>query len=52
MPDVFIDSFGARWQDPPPPRSRAAVLGINLTNTLLNPPDDPALASTVARQTA
>ncbi|WP_033240894.1 RapZ C-terminal domain-containing protein, partial [Streptomyces albidoflavus] len=52
MPDVFIDSFGARWQDPSPPRCRTAVLGINLTNTLLNPPDDPALASTVVRQTA
>ncbi|WP_237533760.1 hypothetical protein [Streptomyces sp. SID685] len=51
MPDVFIDSFGARWQDPPPPRYRAAVLGINLTNALLNPPDDPALADIVARQT-
>ncbi|MGY5533475.1 hypothetical protein [Streptomyces sp. J1] len=51
MPDVFIDSFGARWQDPPPPRCRAAVLGISLTNTLLNPPDDPALAGIVARQT-
>lgn len=42
-PDVFIDSFGARWQDAPPPRYRAAVLGINLTDQLLNPPDDPAL---------
>uniref|UniRef100_UPI003F498290 HIT family protein n=1 Tax=Streptomyces achromogenes TaxID=67255 RepID=UPI003F498290 len=51
VPDVFIDSFGARWQDPPPPRYRAAVLGINLTNALLNPPDDPALADVVARQT-
>ncbi|MFJ2736101.1 HIT family protein [Streptomyces sp. NPDC087317] len=51
MPDVFIDSFGARWQDPPPPRYRAAVLGINLTNALLNPPDDPALADIIARQT-
>ncbi|MCZ0204717.1 HIT domain-containing protein [Streptomyces sp. UMAF16] len=51
MPDVFIDSFGARWQDPPPPRYRAAVLGINLTNALLNPPDDPALADVAARQT-
>jgi diadenosine tetraphosphate (Ap4A) HIT family hydrolase len=50
-PDVYIDSFGARWQDPPPPRYRAAVLGINLTNSLLNPPDDPALADIVARQT-
>lgn len=51
MYDVFIDSFGARWQDPPPPRYRAAVLSINLTNALLNPPDDPALADVVARQT-
>ncbi|SEB31972.1 Diadenosine tetraphosphate (Ap4A) hydrolase [Streptomyces misionensis] len=51
MPDVFIDSFGARWQEPPPPRYRAAVLGINLTNALLNPSDDPALADIVARQT-
>ncbi|MFJ3848304.1 hypothetical protein ACIPV3_30000 [Streptomyces albidoflavus] len=51
MPGVFIDSFGARWQDPPPPRCRTVVLGINLTNTLLNPPDDPALAGIVARQT-
>ncbi|WP_336052117.1 RapZ C-terminal domain-containing protein [Streptomyces sp. CA2R101] len=51
MPDVFIDSYGARWQDPPPPRYRAAVLGINLTNALLNPPDDPALADVVTRQT-
>ncbi|MEU9983761.1 HIT domain-containing protein [Streptomyces sp. NPDC050856] len=51
IPDVFIDSFGARWQDPPPPRYRAAVLGINLTNELLNPPDDPALADVVAQQT-
>ncbi|MFJ9931349.1 hypothetical protein ACIRU5_35695 [Streptomyces misionensis] len=51
MPDVFIDSFGARWQDPPPPRYRAAVLGINLTNALLNQPDDPALADIVAHQT-
>ncbi|MFD3932626.1 HIT family protein [Streptomyces sp. NPDC058614] len=50
-PDVFIDSFGARWQDAPPPRYRAAVLGINLTNQLLNPPDDPPLADIVARQT-
>lgn len=50
-PDVFIDSFGARWQDPPAPRHRAAVLSINLTNELLNPPDDPALADIVARQT-
>ncbi|WP_326681045.1 RapZ C-terminal domain-containing protein [Streptomyces sp. NBC_01237] len=50
-PDLFIDSFGARWQDTPPPRYRAAVLGINLTNELLNPPDDPALADIVARQT-
>ncbi|MER5696051.1 RapZ C-terminal domain-containing protein [Streptomyces mirabilis] len=49
--DVFIDSFGARWQDPSPPRYRAAVLTINLTNALLNPPDDPALADVVARQT-
>jgi histidine triad (HIT) family protein len=47
----FIDSFGARWQDSPPPRYRAAVLSINLTDTLLNPPDDPALADIVARQT-
>ncbi|WP_326701892.1 hypothetical protein OG909_32840 (plasmid) [Streptomyces sp. NBC_01754] len=47
MTDVFIDSFGARWQDPPSPRYRAAVLAINLTNTLLN----PALADVVARQT-
>ncbi|MBX7555203.1 HIT domain-containing protein [Streptomyces sp. tea 10] len=51
VPDVFIDSFGARWQDPPPPRYRAAVLGINLTDKLLNPPDDPALADIVAQQT-
>ncbi|MGX1913621.1 HIT family protein [Streptomyces phaeochromogenes] len=51
MYDVFIDSFGARWQDPPPPRYRAAVLAINLTNQLLNPPDDPALTDIVARQT-
>ncbi|MFL0395169.1 HIT family protein [Streptomyces albus] len=51
MFDVFIDSFGARWQDPPPPRDRAAVLTINLTNALLNPPDDHALADTVAQQT-
>lgn len=51
MTDVFIDSFGARWQDPPPPRYRAAVLSINLTNQLLNPPDDPALNDVVARQT-
>lgn len=50
-PDVFIDSFGVRWQDPPPPRYRAAVLIINLTNGLLNPPDAPALADIVARQT-
>ncbi|MFF2431660.1 RapZ C-terminal domain-containing protein [Streptomyces mirabilis] len=50
-PDAFIDSFGARWQDAPPPRYRAAVLDINLTNQLLNPPDDPALADIVARQT-
>ncbi|MFJ6661619.1 hypothetical protein ACIQNG_35510 [Streptomyces sp. NPDC091377] len=49
--DVFIDSFGTCWQDPPPPRYRAAVLGINLTNALLNPPDDPALADIVAHQT-
>ncbi|WP_245996819.1 HIT family protein [Streptomyces armeniacus] len=51
MYDVFIDSFGARWQDPPQPRYRAAVLAINLTNQLLNPPDDPAMADVVARQT-
>ncbi|MFJ9855297.1 hypothetical protein [Streptomyces sp. NPDC101150] len=51
MPDVFIDSFSARRQDAPPPRYRAAVLGINLTDALLNPPDDPALADVVARQT-
>ncbi|GGP80512.1 HIT family protein [Streptomyces melanogenes] len=51
MPDVYIDSFGARWQDAPPPRYRAAVLHINLTDALLNPPDDPALADVVARQT-
>ncbi|MEV8057203.1 RNase adapter RapZ [Streptomyces antimycoticus] len=51
MADVFIDSFGARWQDPPPPRYSAAVLSINLTNQLLNPPDDPALADVVAKQT-
>ncbi|WP_333734811.1 hypothetical protein [Streptomyces sp. IBSBF 3010] len=38
---MFIDSFGARWQDPPPPRYRAAVLGINLTNALLNPHPNP-----------
>lgn len=49
--DVFIDSFGARWQDPPPPRHRAAVLSINLTDQLLNPPDDPNIADAVARQT-
>ncbi|MCX4490003.1 HIT domain-containing protein [Streptomyces anulatus] len=49
-PDLFIDSFGARWQDPPPPRYRAAVLAINLTNALLNPPDDPDLADIVAQQ--
>ncbi|MFF0465689.1 RapZ C-terminal domain-containing protein [Streptomyces mexicanus] len=49
--DVFIDSFGARWQDPPLPRYRAAVLSINLTNALLNPPDDPTLADVVAHQT-
>ncbi|GGP90320.1 hypothetical protein GCM10010278_80970 [Streptomyces melanogenes] len=49
--DVFIDSFGARWQDAPPPRYRAAVLSINLTNELLNPPDDPAMADAVAGQT-
>ncbi|MFB1044382.1 HIT family protein [Streptomyces chrestomyceticus] len=49
--DVFIDSFGARWQDPPPPRYRAAVLTINLTNQMLNPPDDPTLADPVARLT-
>ncbi|MCX5097695.1 HIT domain-containing protein [Streptomyces sp. NBC_00365] len=49
--DVFIDSFGARWQDAPPPRYRAAVLAINLTNALLNPSNDPALADAVARQT-
>ncbi|MEU7151193.1 HIT family protein [Streptomyces sp. NPDC045456] len=49
--DVFIDSFGARWQDPPPPRYRAAVLTINLTDVLLNPPDDPALTDAVTRQT-
>ncbi|WP_331720007.1 hypothetical protein [Streptomyces sp. NBC_00147] len=49
--DVFIDSFGARWQDAPPPRYRAAVLGIDLTDELLNPPDDPALADVVAQQT-
>ncbi|MFH9425498.1 hypothetical protein [Streptomyces sp. NPDC017529] len=49
--DVFIDSFGARWQDPPPPRYRAAVLSINLTDVLLNPPDDPNISDTVARQT-
>ncbi|MFZ3562845.1 HIT family protein [Streptomyces sp. BH097] len=51
MYDVFIDSFGARWQDPPPPRYRAAVLSINLTNTLLNPPDDPNLTDVIAHQT-
>ncbi|WP_274919439.1 HIT family protein [Streptomyces sp. WZ-12] len=53
MPDVFIfiDSFGGRWQDPPPPRYRAAVLSINLTNALLTSPDDPALDDIVARQT-
>jgi hypothetical protein len=51
VPDVFTDSFGARWQDPPPPRYRAAVLGINLTDALLNPPDDPALTDVVAQQT-
>jgi diadenosine tetraphosphate (Ap4A) HIT family hydrolase len=51
MTDVFIDSFGARWQDPPRPRYRAAVLSINLTDVLLNPPDDPALDDVVARQT-
>ncbi|MEU2681322.1 HIT domain-containing protein [Streptomyces sp. NPDC007107] len=50
-PDVFIDSYGARWQDAPPPRYRAAVLVINLTDSLLSPPDDPALADVVARQT-
>ncbi|MFI6530223.1 HIT family protein [Streptomyces uncialis] len=51
MYDVFIDSFGARWQDVPPLRYRAAVLSINLTNQLLNPPDDPDLADIVASQT-
>ncbi|WP_199833469.1 hypothetical protein [Streptomyces sp. NRRL B-3648] len=51
MPDVFIDAFGARWQDPPLPRYGAAVLGMNLTNAPLNRPDDPALGDIVARQT-
>ncbi|MEU7158902.1 HIT family protein [Streptomyces chrestomyceticus] len=50
-PDVFIDSFGARWQDPPPPRYRAAVLSINLTDRMINPPDDPAVSDALARQT-
>ncbi|MFI6689091.1 HIT family protein [Streptomyces sp. NPDC050485] len=49
--DVFIDSFGARWQDAPPPRYRAAVLSINLTDQLLNPPDDPTMADAIASQT-
>lgn len=48
---MFIDSFDARWQDAPPPRHRAAVLGINLTDQLLNPPDDPALTDVVTRPT-
>ncbi|MFD7605431.1 hypothetical protein ACFXMT_24885 [Streptomyces mirabilis] len=51
-PDVFIDSFGARLQDAPPPRHRAAVLGVNLTDQLLNPPDDPSLTDVVARPDA
>ncbi|GAA3372369.1 hypothetical protein GCM10017744_103580 [Streptomyces antimycoticus] len=50
-PDLYIDSFGARWQDPPPPRYRAAVLAINLTDALLNPPDDPNLTDIIASQT-
>lgn len=49
-PDLFIDSYGARRQDAPRPRYRAAVLAINLTNALLNPPDDPSAADIVARQ--
>ncbi|MEU7649921.1 HIT family protein [Streptomyces huasconensis] len=48
--EVFIDSFGARWR-PPPPRYLAAVHTINITNTLRNPPDAPALADIVAEQT-
>nr|WTB12148.1 hypothetical protein OG546_50225 [Streptomyces antimycoticus] len=50
-PDLYIDSFGARWQEPPPPRYRAAVLAINLTDALLNPPDDPNLTDIIASQT-
>ncbi|MEU1377768.1 hypothetical protein ABZ442_29565 [Streptomyces triculaminicus] len=43
--DVFIDSFSARWQDPPPPRYCAAVLSVNLTDALLNPPGAAARSS-------
>lgn len=32
------------------PRYRAAVLGVNCTNELLNPPDEPTLADIVALQ--
>lgn len=48
--DVFINSFSARWQDVPPPRYRAAVLSTNLTDQLLNPPDDPTMTDAVASQ--
>lgn len=48
---VFIDSFGARWQDPPPARCRAAVLSVNLTDRLLNPPDDTDVGDDLVHQT-
>ncbi|MFC0602299.1 HIT family protein [Streptomyces palmae] len=49
-PDLFIYSYGARWQDPPP-RHRAAVLDILLTDELLAPPHEPALAGVAAQLT-
>ncbi|MGW3563585.1 RapZ C-terminal domain-containing protein [Streptomyces sp. NPDC000941] len=51
MTDAFIDSFGARWQDPPPAQHRAAVLSVNVTDALLNPPDDPNVKDVLAQQT-
>ncbi|MER6916098.1 hypothetical protein ABT354_30880 [Streptomyces sp. NPDC000594] len=30
--DVFINSFGARWQDPPPPRTAEDGLALPRTH--------------------
>ncbi|MEU1600698.1 hypothetical protein ABZ468_50215 [Streptomyces sp. NPDC005708] len=40
---VIIESYGARWQDPPPAHHSACFLAVNLTDALLNPPDNPGV---------